>query len=195
MKETLLEKTTALSKCGTLQITHLIRDIKDPLLNLVINLCSCVDKCLAKSTRLNFHHQSIRAIKNCLHSIDDQIHIKTHIFHIVSCLGRCLHEHQTILLRKLFTFLCANCSSVGQVTLVAYKHDGHVGVGMLPCIIQPACQVVESFSPACLTLSDKLLCQHLKADQQLKLHEYTQKKSCTWYLVISYTNNAPAAPL
>jgi hypothetical protein len=84
---------------------------------------------------------------------------------------------------------------VGQVTLVAYKHDGHVGVGMLPCIIQPACQVVESFSPACLTLSDKLLCQHLKADQQLKLHEYTQKKSCTWYLVISYTNNAPAAPL
>jgi hypothetical protein len=37
---------------------------------------------------------------------------------------------------------------VGQITLVAYKHDGHVGVGMLPCILQPACQVVESLSPA-----------------------------------------------
>jgi hypothetical protein len=38
---------------------------------------------------------------------------------------------------------------VGQVALIAYKPDGHVGVGMLPCILQPAGQMIESFSPAC----------------------------------------------
>jgi len=35
-----------------------------------------------------------------------------------------------------------------EVTLVANEHDGHVGVGMLPGIVQPAGQVVESLTPA-----------------------------------------------
>lgn len=34
-----------------------------------------------------------------------------------------------------------------QVALVAYKHDRHIRVGMLPRILQPACQVVERLSP------------------------------------------------
>lgn len=35
-----------------------------------------------------------------------------------------------------------------EVALVADEHDGHVGVGMLPGIVQPAGQVVESLTPA-----------------------------------------------
>jgi hypothetical protein len=32
-----------------------------------------------------------------------------------------------------------------QIGLVANEHDSHIGVGMLPRILQPACQVVEGF--------------------------------------------------
>ena len=35
-----------------------------------------------------------------------------------------------------------------EITLVADEHDSHVGVGMLPRILQPAGQVVEGFPPA-----------------------------------------------
>ena len=35
-----------------------------------------------------------------------------------------------------------------EVTLVADEHYGHVGVGVLPRILQPAGQMVEGFPPA-----------------------------------------------
>ncbi len=35
-----------------------------------------------------------------------------------------------------------------EVTLVADQHDGHVGVGVLPGILQPAGKMVEGFPPA-----------------------------------------------
>jgi len=58
-----------------------------------------------------------------------------------------LHEHQPVLLGELFAFFGANCSPVREVTLVANEHDGHIGVGMLPGILQPACKMVKRFSP------------------------------------------------
>ena len=35
-----------------------------------------------------------------------------------------------------------------EVALVADQHDGHVGVGVLPGILQPAGEMVEGFPPA-----------------------------------------------
>lgn len=35
-----------------------------------------------------------------------------------------------------------------QIALVSNEHDGHVGVGMLPRVFQPAGQVVECLAPA-----------------------------------------------
>ena len=39
-------------------------------------------------------------------------------------------------------------STHSEITLVADEHDSHVGVGMLPGILQPAGQVVKGFPPA-----------------------------------------------
>lgn len=36
-----------------------------------------------------------------------------------------------------------------QVALVADEHDRHVRVGVLPCVLQPARQVVERLAPMC----------------------------------------------
>jgi hypothetical protein len=33
-----------------------------------------------------------------------------------------------------------------QIALVADEHDGHVGVAILPCLLQPAPEVVEALS-------------------------------------------------
>lgn len=65
----------------------------------------------------------------------------------MSSFGGSLHEHQSVLFRKLFTFFSANCSPVSEVALVADEHDGHIGVRMLPGILQPARQMVECLSP------------------------------------------------
>jgi hypothetical protein len=85
---------------------------------------------------------------------------------------------------------------VGQITLVAYKHDGHVGVGMLPCILQPACQVVESLSPAFGLLLISYGANNLTSKTWSYHWNYEiQRSSMKLYLVMSYTSNAPAAPL
>jgi hypothetical protein len=36
---------------------------------------------------------------------------------------------------------------VFKIGFVANKHDGHVGVGVLACFLEPAGKVVECFAP------------------------------------------------
>lgn len=69
------------------------------------------------------------------------------LLNILGRLCRGLHEDQPILLGELLPFLRADRPPVGEITLVPDQHDRHVRVRMLPCIFQPARQVVESFPP------------------------------------------------
>lgn len=70
-----------------------------------------------------------------------------YLLDILSCFSRRLHEHQAILLCKLLPFLGAHGPSVSEIALVSYQHYCHVHARVLPCILQPARQVVECFPP------------------------------------------------
>lgn len=52
-----------------------------------------------------------------------------------------------MLFGELFTFLSAYSSSVSKIALVTNKHNRHIGICMLPCVLQPTSQVIESLSP------------------------------------------------
>lgn len=80
--------------------------------------------------------------------------------------------------------LVKSLEAYSQITLVANEHDGHVWVGMLPCIFQPASKMIESFPPVGIGL---LVMLH--GDTILSC------SSIPTYLVMSYTSSAPAAPL
>lgn len=70
-----------------------------------------------------------------------------HLLDILCSLGRGFHEYQSMVLGELFPFLSADSSSVSQVWLVAYKHDRHVCISMLPRIFQPTRKMVECLPP------------------------------------------------
>ena len=72
---------------------------------------------------------------------------KHHLLDVLCGFCRCLHEDQAMFLCKLLAFLVAHCTPVRQITFVPNQHYRHVGVGMLPCILQPACEVIESLPP------------------------------------------------
>ena len=84
-----------------------------------------------------------------------------------------------------------------QVALVANEHDGHVGVCMLPGILQPACQVVEGFPPAAHGLSKKgvLVIKRTKNALPMRQSGAVGRRHAITCLVMSYTSKAPAAPL
>ena len=50
----------------------------------------------------------------------------THLFHVLGCLCRCLHERQAVCLCKSLSLRGRNLSFVWQVCLVADEHDGDV---------------------------------------------------------------------
>merc|ERR550519_2825482 len=93
----------------------LIVDVKDALLDLVVDLPGCVDEGL---------------------------------LHIGGSLGRGLHEDEPMLPCKRLALLPLHISTCFQVTFVAYEHDHHVAVAVLPGVLEPCCQVVESVSPS-----------------------------------------------
>ena len=99
--------------------------------------------------------------------------IRTYLFDIECSFGWCLHEYESIFFGESFPFLSWYLSSVLQVALVTDEHDNHVRVSILSHLFEPSSQVIESVSPIYSTL-------------MLWLYSY---------LVMSYTNNAPAAPL
>ena len=72
---------------------------------------------------------------------------KHHLLDVLCGFCGCLHEDQAMFLCKLVAFLVAHCTPVRQITLVPNQHYRHVGVGMLPRILQPACEVIESLPP------------------------------------------------
>ena len=85
-----------------------------------------------------------------------------------------------------------------QVALVADEHDGHVGVCVLPGILQPACQVVEGFPPAAHELNHKgELVIRMTKTYALPMRQSggVGRRHAVTCLVISYTSKAPAAPL
>jgi hypothetical protein len=57
-----------------------------------------------------------------------------------------------------------------EIALVADEHDGHVGVGMLPRILQPACQVVECLPPALQTEHKRLHFAGVSSDRYTSTH-------------------------
>eukprot|EP00227_Mantoniella_beaufortii_P021557 CAMPEP_0197591626 /NCGR_PEP_ID=MMETSP1326-20131121/13819_1 /TAXON_ID=1155430 /ORGANISM="Genus nov. species nov., Strain RCC2288" /LENGTH=295 /DNA_ID=CAMNT_0043157157 /DNA_START=218 /DNA_END=1100 /DNA_ORIENTATION=+ len=69
------------------------------------------------------------------------------LLHVVAGLGRRLQEHQAVLARERLALLGADGAAVRDVALVADQHDGHVGVGMLPRVLEPAGEVVERLAP------------------------------------------------
>jgi hypothetical protein len=84
-----------------------------------------------------------------------------------------------------------------QVALVANEHDGHVGVCMLPGILQPACQVVEGFPPAAHGLIQEgvLVIRRTRSALPMRPSVAVGRRHAVTCLVMSYTSNAPAAPL
>merc|ERR1719384_1305972 len=83
----------------------LIVDVKDALLDLVVDLPGGVDEGL---------------------------------LHVGGSLGRGFHEDETVLPRKCLALLPLHVSPCFQVTFVAYEHDHHVAVAVLPGILQPS---------------------------------------------------------
>ena len=49
------------------------------------------------------------------------------------------------------------CLARREVALIADEHDGHVGVGVLPRVFQPARQVVERLAPSVQAVSSGLI--------------------------------------
>ncbi|KAI6776987.1 hypothetical protein HG530_000932 [Fusarium avenaceum] len=43
---------------------------------------------------------------------------------------------------KRFGFLGGNCSQVSQIALVSNQHDNNVGIGMIPQLLEPSCDVL-----------------------------------------------------
>ena len=60
------------------------------------------------------------------------------------CFRRRFEEDESILLGKFHALLRAHCASMLQVGFVADQHDNHVLVRVLPRLLQPARQMVES---------------------------------------------------
>merc|ERR550519_923663 len=69
------------------------------------------------------------------------------LLHVGGSLGRGFHEDEPVLPCKGLPLLPLHVSTCFQVAFVAYEHDHHVAVAVLPCVLQPRCQVVESVSP------------------------------------------------
>lgn len=75
--------------------------------------------------------------------------IDERFFYIVCRFGAGFKEDESMLLSKALAFFVRNSTLViGQIRLVANKHDGHVGVSMLLSIFKPGVQMVECLSPA-----------------------------------------------
>jgi len=70
-----------------------------------------------------------------------------YLFNILSSFCWGLHEYQPMLLCKLLAFLRAYCPSMSKITLVANQHNCHICICMLPCIFQPASQVIKCLPP------------------------------------------------
>jgi len=69
------------------------------------------------------------------------------ILDVVRRLCARLHEHQSVFFGERFALLRRDLAPVCEVAFVSYEHDGHVCVGVLLGILEPACEVVEGFSP------------------------------------------------
>ncbi len=64
-----------------------------------------------------------------------------------------MHEPRAVLSADSRRLLrsCCGPDTHREVALVADEHDGHVGVGVLAGVLQPARQVVECLPPAAQT--------------------------------------------
>jgi len=62
--------------------------------------------------------------------------------------GGSLEEDEAVLLGELLALLGGDGPPVVEVALVADEHDRHVRVRVLPCVLQPARQVVERVPPS-----------------------------------------------
>merc|ERR1719198_199174 len=67
------------------------------------------------------------------------------LLNVLRGLRRSLPEHQAMLTGKLSTLFVGDLPAL-EVALVANKHDDHVGVGVLPGLFKPACEVVEGIT-------------------------------------------------
>ena len=78
----------------------------------------------------------------------------TYLLDIVCTLRRCLQEHKVIFFCKTVTLLGRDSAAVVEITLISNEHDDHVGVSILSCLFQPACQMVECF-PSCYIIDQE----------------------------------------
>ena len=72
----------------------------------------------------------------------------SYLLNILSCFSRTFHEYQSMFLGKLLAFLGAYCPPMCKIRFVTNKHDCHVCISMLPCILQPTCKMIKSLPPA-----------------------------------------------
>ena len=66
----------------------------------------------------------------------------------MGCFGTGLVEYQIVFVSKLLAFLGGDLSLETQVRLIADQQNNHFGVRVVPHVIQPSHQVIESL-PSC----------------------------------------------
>ena len=68
-------------------------------------------------------------------------------FHIVSRFGRGFQKDEPVFFGKFLAFLGRHGPTMFQIVLVAYQHNDHVRLRMLPCLFQPTTQMLKGISP------------------------------------------------
>ena len=61
------------------------------------------------------------------------------LLYIERCLGRRLHEYQTIFFGKSFSFFSADLTTAVQISLIAYKHYHYIWITVLAHLLEPTC--------------------------------------------------------
>ena len=87
--------------------------------------------------------------------------------------------------------ITASLEAYSQIALVANEHDGHVWIGMLPCIFQPGGEMVESFPPAETRVLVMLHAYTISMQKSLNLPGDVIHKQCTSSTSIIRSSDRP----